>query len=251
MAEKDVIITFDTLFDLARREKYREEIQKIDPKFFEDVIKYFNEKQAILESQEKKKSVFAAAEHEKTRGQLNEAKRLLKDIYTFRESKIVRGALFQSRCNGKGFDFSALLPEEIEMFNSLQSSLMKYREEILHSLLNHEAPKVEITREEEPEPEPKNEEEIPKSSVTGVPDLSQQAKGSVSGAPNLSLQAKGLKTGVHKSDGSCCISLKCELPEFMGPDMNKYGPFRSGETTQVPEQVAEMLVKSGNANKAD
>ena len=56
MAEKDVIITFDTLFDLARREKYREEIQKIDPKFFEDVIKYFNEKQAILESQEKRKA---------------------------------------------------------------------------------------------------------------------------------------------------------------------------------------------------
>lgn len=223
MAEKDVIITFDTLFDLARREKYREEIQKIDPKFFEDVIKYFNEKQAILESQEKKKSVFAATEHEKTRGQLNEAKRLLKDIYTFRESKIVRGALFQSRCNGKGFDFSALLPEEIEMFNALQSSLMKYREEILHSLLNHEAPKVIIPGTEEPASEPSSEGE----------------------------EAKGLKTDVHKSDGSCCISLKCELPEFMGPDMNKYGPFRSGETTQVPEQVAEMLVKSGNANKAD
>ena len=159
MAEKDVIITFDTLFDLARREKYREEIQKIDPKFFEDVIKYFNEKQAILESQEKKKSVFAATEHEKTRGQLNEAKRLLKDIYTFRESKIVRGALFQSRCNGKGFDFSALLPEEIEMFNALQSSLMKYREEILHSLLNHEAPKVIIPGTEEPASEPSSEGE--------------------------------------------------------------------------------------------
>jgi len=223
MAEKDVIITFDTLFDLSRREKHREEIQKIDAKFFEDVIKYFNEKQSILESQEKKKSVFAATEMEKTRAQLNEAKRLLKDIYTFRENKIVRGAVFHSRCNGKGFDFSALLPEEIEMFNALHSILMRYREEILHSLLNHEAPKVEITRPEEPALEPSSEEETPKS----------------------------LKTGTHKSDGSCCISLKCELPEFMGPDMNKYGPFRSGETTKVPEQVAEMLVKSGNASQTE
>ena len=103
--------------------------------------------------------MFAATEHEKTRGQLNEAKRLLKDIYTFRESKIVRGALFQSRCNGKGFDFSALLPEEIEMFNALQSSLMKYREEILHSLLNHGSPKGNHTRTEEPASEPSSEGE--------------------------------------------------------------------------------------------
>ena len=29
MAEKDVIITFDTLFDLARREKYRKKSRKL------------------------------------------------------------------------------------------------------------------------------------------------------------------------------------------------------------------------------
>lgn len=232
MAEKDVIITFDTLFDLQRREKYRAELQKIDPKFFDDVIKYFNEKQAILETQEKKKSVFAANELEKTRSQLNEAKRLLKDIYTWRETKIVQGAVFQSRCNGKGFDFSALLPEEIELFNSLQSTLMKFREDILHSLLNHEMPKVKIT----PPSEPETEGEAPEGSVAGASDHSQKAK--------------DLKTDATKSDGSCCISLKCDLPEFMGPDMNKYGPFRAGETASMPEGVAEMLVKSGNAERA-
>ncbi|MDI6737586.1 MAG: hypothetical protein QME12_03650 [Nanoarchaeota archaeon] len=217
MAEKDVIITFDTLFDLQRREKYRAELQKIDAKFFDDVTKYFTEKQSILESQEKKKSVFASTEIEKTRGQLNEAKRLLKDIYTWRENKIVQGAVFQSRCNGKGFDFSALLPEEIELFNALQSTLMKYREDILHSLLNHESPKVAIT----PVSEPETEGEAP----------------------------KGLKTDASKSDGSCRISIKCDLPEFMGPDMNKYGPFEAGETASIPDSVAEMLVKSGNAIK--
>lgn len=231
MAEKDVIITFDTLFDLQRREKYRAELQKIDSKFFDDVIKYFTEKQSILESQEKKKSVFASTEIEKTRGQMYEAKRLLKDIYTWRENKIVQGAVFQSRCNGKGFDFSALLPEEIELFNALQSTLMKYREDILHSLLNHESPKVSITRVLEPENE------------------GEEAKGSVAGAPDLSQQAKGLKTGTHKSDGSCCISLRSNLPEFMGPDMNKYGPFKCGEKADIPAEVAEMLVKSGNADK--
>lgn len=219
MAEKDVIITFDTLFDLQRREKYRAELQKIDPRFFDDVIKYFTEKQSILESQEKKKSVFASNEIEKTRGQMYEAKRLLKDIYTWRENKIVQGAVFQSRCNGRGFDFSALLPEEIELFNSLQSTLMKYREDILHSLLNHEAPKVSITRVSEPA----SEGEAPKS----------------------------LKTGATKSDGSCCISIKSDLPEFMGPDMNKYGPFKSGEKADIPAEVADMLVKSGNADRKD
>lgn len=237
MAEKDVIITFDTLFDLARREKHREEIQKIDARFFGDVIKYFNEKQAILESQEKKKSVFAASELEKTRAQLNEAKRLLKDIYTFRESKIVRGALFQSRCNGKGFDFSALLPEEIELFNSLQSSLMKYREDILHSLLNHELPKASMTMQED-------------TASQHVGELCGREQRETSAMTDNGIIPKSLKTDAHKGDGSYCISLTCEIPEFMGPDMNKYGPFRNGETAEIPEQVADMLIKSGNAQKA-
>jgi len=36
MAEKEVIITYDTLFDLARREKFRAELQKVDERFFDE-----------------------------------------------------------------------------------------------------------------------------------------------------------------------------------------------------------------------
>ncbi|HII15526.1 MAG TPA: hypothetical protein HA362_04405 [Nanoarchaeota archaeon] len=231
MAEKEVIITFDTLYDLARREKYRAEIQKVDAKFFDDVVKYFSEKQAIIESQEQKKSVFAAAELDKTRAQLREAKKLLADIYKWREDKIVQAAVFQSRCSGKAFDFSALLPEEIELFNLVQGTLTGHREKVLHALLSHELPKICCNKAPAPE---------------SADEPSDALKASAAGAPDLSLP-KGLKTNTDKSDGSCCITIKCQLPEFMGPDMNKYGPFNPDDQIEMPGMVAEMLVKSGNA----
>ncbi len=245
MAEKDVIITYDTLFDLARREKFRAELQKVDERFFDDVIRYFSEKQSIIESQEKNKSVFAAAELEKTKNQLREAKRLLKEIYTWRETKIVQGAIFQSRCNGKGFDFTALLPEETLMFNSLQGELLEYREKILHSLLQHQKPDLKV--EKKPIAEAACEKEEEDESKEAPDEGQEQAKPSVAEAPNFSSTApKHLKTPSHTQKGSCSILIKSRLPEFMGPDMNKYGPFNEGEKAELPMEVAEMLAKSGN-----
>ncbi|MBU2637594.1 MAG: hypothetical protein KJ955_01345 [Nanoarchaeota archaeon] len=245
MAEKEVIITYDTLFDLARREKFRAELQKVDDKFFDDVIKYFSEKQSIIASQEKNTSVFASSELEKTRNQLREAKRLLKEIYTWRETKIVQGAIFQSRCNGKGFDFSALLPEEVLMFNSLQSTLIGFKEKILHSLLNHQKPDLEMKAKG-----PDDECEEAESSAEEAPDT--EAKASAAEAPDLSPAApKGLKTPSDTQKGSCSILIKSQLPEFMGPDMKKYGPYKEGEKAELPKEVAEMLAKSGNAVKEE
>ena len=40
----DVIITYETLYELLMREKSRAEIQKLDNDFFNDVIKYIKDK---------------------------------------------------------------------------------------------------------------------------------------------------------------------------------------------------------------
>lgn len=240
MAEKDVIITFDTIFDLSRREKFRQEIQKVDAKFFDDVVRYFIDKQAIIEAQEKKKSVFAAAELDKTKAQLREAKLKINEIYTWRETKIVNAAIFQSRCTGKGLDMSALLPEELELFNSVQGMLSEYRDKILHQILNHEMPKICCRsngngNSAENAPEEESEAEQPKAVATEDTCLSP-----------VSLP-KALKTTSDTTDGSCRISVKSRLPEFMGPDMNKYGPFNPGDNAEIPKEIAAMLVQSGNA----
>jgi len=45
---KEVNITYETLFELMRREKMREDLQEISPSFFDDVLEYLIEKQKIF-----------------------------------------------------------------------------------------------------------------------------------------------------------------------------------------------------------
>jgi len=144
MEGKEIIITYDTLFDLARRERYRSELQALEKSFFADVIKYLNEKQAILKSQEEKNSVFSETEAEKTRTQIVNAKKILKDLYDRREAKILQAALFHSRDGSKPQDFTGMLPDEVHLLEALEKTLVKFRHEILHSLLacRHNEPKA-------------------------------------------------------------------------------------------------------------
>ena len=60
--DREVIITYDTLYEILRREKYRPELQSLEPTFFKDVTKYIEEKKSILDSQQKKDSIFAKLE---------------------------------------------------------------------------------------------------------------------------------------------------------------------------------------------
>ena len=52
MGENEITITYETLFDLLRREKSRDELQSLSPTFFIDFIDYLKDKVNILKSQE-------------------------------------------------------------------------------------------------------------------------------------------------------------------------------------------------------
>ena len=73
----DVIITYETLYELSRREKSTTELQKLESSFFKDTIKYIEEKKAILESQKSKTSIFSS-ESKKTQIQLQNTIKILK-----------------------------------------------------------------------------------------------------------------------------------------------------------------------------
>ena len=113
----DFIITYETLYELLRREKYKKELQELNKTFFNDTIKYLNEKQAMLDESQKKESVFATSEISKIKKQLQNVRNILKELYDRRENKILQEALFSSRSKEKK-DFSAMLPEEIKFYKS-------------------------------------------------------------------------------------------------------------------------------------
>lgn len=42
-----------------------------------------------------------------------------------------------------------------------------------------------------------------------------------------------------------------EVPEFMGVDLEEYGPFNEGDIVEIPEDNADILVNRGNAEFSD
>ena len=90
-------ITLETLYDILRNEKKREDLQKLEDSFFLDVILYLQEKQALVVTKDTKENIFAAGEREKLDYELRSIKRILKEIYDKREKKIIDIALNKSK----------------------------------------------------------------------------------------------------------------------------------------------------------
>ncbi len=43
------------------------------------------------------------------------------------------------------------------------------------------------------------------------------------------------------------VRILTDIPLFVGPDLKEYGPYRAGEEVPLPKEVAEILVKKGQA----
>ena len=136
----ETIITYETLYEILRKEKYEKELQSLDRNFFQNVVKYLEEKQNILNSQKDKKGIFSS-EIEKTKKQLSNIKKILKELYDRRENKIIQLALFSSRIKGKE-DISAMLPEEKKLYKNLVETLNLFRRDILFNILSPKLPKL-------------------------------------------------------------------------------------------------------------
>lgn len=50
-------------------------------------------------------------------------------------------------------------------------------------------------------------------------------------------------------DGRVAVVVTQEVPEFMGVDLNAYGPYEEGDEARVPEKNADVLVEQGKAER--
>lgn len=139
---RDVVITYETLYEILRREKLRAELQPLDKNFFKDVVKYLSEKQNILDSQMKKDSVFSSSsENQKTQRQIENIKRMIKELYERRERKIIDQALFSSRVGNKT-QYNEMLPEEKALYNGLIVGMNNSRKGVLFNILSLKEPEI-------------------------------------------------------------------------------------------------------------
>lgn len=165
---EEIIITYETLYELLRMEKTRPELQNLDRKFFRDVTNYIKEKNEILKSQQEKDSIFAPIEARKTKKQVEQIQKILKEIYEKREFKIVQLALIASRTDQENKNANSMLSEEIELYKELINNLNLARKGILFKLLEGKAPEIEKPKDIKTLNQPKNKNKLIKI-VNSIP----------------------------------------------------------------------------------
>lgn len=131
----EIRISYETLFDVLRREKGREDLQELDDSFFKDVVSYMKDKQAVLESGDE---MFGQKEKASVSIQMENIRKIVKELYDRRENKIVR--LAQDKAGSGKTNASALLPEEKGLFDALLQVFVQGRDCTLNRILAMKQP---------------------------------------------------------------------------------------------------------------
>ena len=206
---QEVVITYETLFELLQREKERSDLQRLEPTFFSDVISYIKDKKKILEA--KSDSPFAQEERKKTERQLENIYKILKELYERREKKIISLAIDKSRTKSHLIDTTALLKEEKVIFDALANLLDTYRDAILGSVLNEKMPFMQSFEDGNPK--------------------------------------EDFKTAFELKKPTKLVRFTHEVPRFVGPELEEYGPFDKEDIANLPAQVADVLISKGKTEE--
>ena len=227
MTSKEVVLTYEVLYEILRREKSREELQKLDEGFFNNVLAYLREKQQAYDENLAKKDIFSISEREKIQIQLQNIRKILRDLYDQRERKIILMALNKSRTQSNIVDTSNLLPEEKTFFESLVSIFDRHRKGILYKIVELKQPDIKLR----PLPEEKNKQD------------EQNAK------PVLEEEKEAENSSETKEEQPRTKTVKFvkDVEQFVGKELELYGPFETGDVAQLPVELANVLVSQGKA----
>jgi DNA replication initiation complex subunit (GINS family) len=258
--QQEIVITYDTLFDILRNEKTKEDLQKLHDTFFKDVVNYLKEKEETLSKENDQQSLFESDDKEKTIHQIGNIKKILKDIYERREKKIMSMALNKSRFSTDLIDTSALLSEEKLFYEMMISLLDSQRDQILRKLLKGELPagvkqEIELDRESELA---EQDEMLKEEFETAISDTGAQS-GSEQITKNKESESGGSKSEINQDSKeqnqaeqnvpSKLLRFLAAVPKFLGEDMREYGPYDEEDVAKLPENIAKLLIEKERAEE--
>jgi DNA replication initiation complex subunit (GINS family) len=139
----NISLTYEKLFDIARKEKLQEGLQKLDSTFYADLVAYLHDKSSVL-SKDHQKSMFSQSENDISKKQLDNIKKLIVDLYVRREKKIINLAMMKSRTNSNLIDTSGLLNEEKELFKTTVDILNDVKKKVLFTVIAGNVPEVKV-----------------------------------------------------------------------------------------------------------
>ncbi|MBD3248668.1 hypothetical protein GF336_01345 [Candidatus Woesearchaeota archaeon] len=252
----EVNISYETLFELLRREKTRDELQKLEDSFFDDLLEYLKEKDEKLEVQRKKTDLFSIGEKEKAEKQISNIRKILNELYERRERKIVNMAMDCSRTNGGIVDTSAMLAIEKQFFQKNVDIFDCFRKGVLLNILELKEP--DISRVKSDEDNTENAEN--RGNAGDFKDASEYKKEEAKEENEKQDKETAEESGEDKDEntgqqeesnkGSKNVIFKENIEKFLGDDLEEYGPFEKDQTAELPSGVADILINSGKAESA-
>lgn len=268
----EIIVSYETLYEMLRKEKQRAEIQKVDDNFFKNVIGYLNEKKAEIAKTSNQVDLVSAANKAKTKSQIQNIVSILTEFYNRRERKILLMAMNRSRTGSNIVDLSNLMPQERELLNQLSCDLDRYRRGLLYSLLEGKMPEI-----------PKDCPNImngPVNAISGTPTKtvspnlgsgdssgkveskpaepakSESASSAAPSAPSESASAAESKPAASagasepaQTEGTKTVKFTNAVPKFVGKELEVYGPFEPEDTANLPADIADLLIRKGRAEE--
>ena len=212
----DISITYDLLFDVLKIEKSREELQRLDEKFYKNVVDYILTKESAINNPNT-----PLREKELTRIQLGNVRKLLMELYDRREKKILNLAIYKVKTSAGMINTDALLDEEKNFFDAIYSQLSLYRSSIINNVIDGKA--------------------------TVVPAVdSYPASGSLQAKSGMN---KMIDDAEDESDGVISVRFIKPVPKFLGSELETYGPFEEDDIASLPSKIANILVRKFRAEE--
>lgn len=145
------------------------------------------------------------------------AKRVFDKITGLRQQKIVKNARLAVGSEVNNSELN-LLPREKELFLELKNVFQEFDRNV--------------------------EKVIEGEETAGTPDIELE-EGGAEDAETVDEE----DDGENNEEGYEMVKIISDVPEFMGTDLESYGPFEEGEEVEIPEDNAEILVNRGNAEE--
>ncbi len=128
------MITYNEIYEAAKKERYSEQLQKLSKTFVEDFAEYIKEKKEIVSKSEVEGEVFSDSVI-KTKKQIESAITFFKELIRRRKKKILDLVMIASETGISKQDFENMLPFEKELFENLMKCV-ESSDSILNGILN-------------------------------------------------------------------------------------------------------------------
>ncbi len=206
-------ITYETLFEILRREKNHEDLQKLDEQFFAEVQKYVEDKTKIITEKPRLDQFIDGYENEQNavRIQLQNIRKIIRDIFDRRERKIMEMAVNKAKTGSNIIDTSALLPQESAFFEEQIRIISTFRANALEPVLLSQKRPLEASQ-----------------SAIKAKELNIE--------PSEPINKELKKVQVIE-----------QVPKFVGIDLEIYGPFNANEEIELHPEIADMLLRTNKA----